>query len=55
MTIPITAKNPVDAIMLMDFFYQVEVAATLAEYINYITPVPAVPAGDPAARGGGDR
>jgi spermidine/putrescine transport system substrate-binding protein len=41
MTIPITAKNPVDAIMLMDFFYQVDVAATLAEYINYITPVPA--------------
>ncbi len=41
MTIPITAQNPVDAIMLMDYFYQVEVAATLAEYINYITPVPA--------------
>ncbi len=41
MTIPITATNPVDAIMLMDYFYQVEVAATLAEYINYITPVPA--------------
>jgi spermidine/putrescine transport system substrate-binding protein len=41
MTIPITATNPVDAIMLMDFFYEVENAATLAEYINYITPVPA--------------
>ena len=41
MTIPITAQNPVDAIMLMDYFYDVEVAATLAEYINYITPVPA--------------
>ena len=40
MTIPITAKNPVDAITLMDFFYQTEIAATLAEYINYITPVP---------------
>ncbi|HEX6870089.1 MAG TPA: extracellular solute-binding protein, partial [Micromonosporaceae bacterium] len=38
--IPITAPNPVDAITLIDFFYQVEVAATLAEYINYITPVP---------------
>jgi spermidine/putrescine transport system substrate-binding protein len=40
MTIPVTAKNPVDAITLMDYFYQPEVAATLAEYINYITPVP---------------
>ncbi|GAA2902436.1 polyamine-binding lipoprotein [Actinoplanes cyaneus] len=41
MTIPITAANPVDAIMLMDFFYEVENAATLAEYINYVCPVPA--------------
>jgi spermidine/putrescine transport system substrate-binding protein len=40
MAIPITASNPVDAIMLMDFFFEVENAATLAEYINYITPVP---------------
>ena len=40
MTIPITAKNPVDAIMLMDFFYEVENAASLAEYINYVCPVP---------------
>jgi spermidine/putrescine transport system substrate-binding protein len=41
MAIPYTAENPVDAIRLMDFFYDPEVAATLAEYINYITPVPA--------------
>ncbi|MEV4461230.1 spermidine/putrescine ABC transporter substrate-binding protein, partial [Microbispora sp. NPDC049633] len=41
MTIPKTATNPVDAIMLMDFFYDVNVAAQLAEYINYVTPVPA--------------
>ena len=41
MTIPITAANPVDAIMMMDFFYEVENAATLAEYINYVCPVPA--------------
>jgi spermidine/putrescine transport system substrate-binding protein len=34
MTIPITAANPVDALMAMDFFYGVEIAATLAEYIN---------------------
>ncbi len=38
MRIPITAKNPVDALELMDFFYQLEIAATLAEYINYIMP-----------------
>jgi spermidine/putrescine transport system substrate-binding protein len=44
MTIPITAKNPVDALMLMDFFYEVENSATLAEYINYVCPVPAAQA-----------
>jgi spermidine/putrescine transport system substrate-binding protein len=41
MTIPITAKAPVDAITLIDFFYQPEIAAALAEYINYVCPVPA--------------
>ncbi|GID28314.1 polyamine ABC transporter substrate-binding protein [Paractinoplanes brasiliensis] len=41
MTIPITAQNPVDALMMMDFFYEIENAATLAEYINYVCPVPA--------------
>ncbi|MUL43981.1 spermidine/putrescine ABC transporter substrate-binding protein [Streptomonospora sp. PA3] len=40
MMIPFTAKNPVDALMLMDFFYDPEIAAGLTEYINYITPVP---------------
>jgi spermidine/putrescine transport system substrate-binding protein len=30
--------------MLMDFFYEVENAATLAEYINYVCPVPAAQA-----------
>ncbi|MCY1141136.1 spermidine/putrescine ABC transporter substrate-binding protein [Actinoplanes sp. Pm04-4] len=43
-TIPITAKNPVDAIMAMDFFYEVANASTLAEYINYVCPVPAAQA-----------
>jgi spermidine/putrescine transport system substrate-binding protein len=38
--IPITAANPVDAIMAIDFFYRPEIAATLAEYIGYVTPVP---------------
>jgi spermidine/putrescine transport system substrate-binding protein len=39
--IPITAQNPLDAIKLIDFFYQVENAATLAEFISYVCPVPA--------------
>ncbi|CAM3623007.1 spermidine/putrescine ABC transporter substrate-binding protein [Nocardiopsis rhodophaea] len=38
--IPVTAKNPVDALMLMDFLYEPEIAAGLTEYITYITPVP---------------
>ena len=42
MMIPHTAANPVDALMLMDFLYEPEVAAGLAEYINYIPPVPEV-------------
>jgi spermidine/putrescine transport system substrate-binding protein len=41
MTIPITAKNPVDAIELMDFFYRVDNAASLEEFIGYVSPVPA--------------
>ncbi|MFF5296002.1 polyamine ABC transporter substrate-binding protein [Paractinoplanes globisporus] len=41
MTIPITAKAPVDAITLIDFFYGVDIAASLANYINYVCPVPA--------------
>ncbi|MBX6382938.1 MAG: spermidine/putrescine ABC transporter substrate-binding protein [Microbispora sp.] len=58
MTIPKTAANPVDAIMLMDFFYDVNVAAHLAEYINYVTPVPAakdVIAADAAKASGDDK
>lgn len=41
MMIPKTAEHPVDALMLMDFFYDPKIAASLAEYINYVTPVPA--------------
>jgi spermidine/putrescine transport system substrate-binding protein len=58
MMIPITAANPVDAIMLMDFFYDPKIAASLAEYINYITPVPAAQAiikSDAAAATGDDK
>jgi spermidine/putrescine transport system substrate-binding protein len=40
MMIPKTAQSPLDALTLMDFFYDPKVAASLAEYINYITPVP---------------
>lgn len=39
--IPITATAPLDAIMLIDFFYQVATQASLTEYINYVSPVPA--------------
>jgi spermidine/putrescine transport system substrate-binding protein len=42
--IPVTAANPVDALTLIDFFYQVDIAASLAEYINYVCPVPAAQA-----------
>jgi spermidine/putrescine transport system substrate-binding protein len=41
-TIPITAVNPVDAITLIDFFYRIPIQASLTEYINYVSPVPAV-------------
>jgi spermidine/putrescine transport system substrate-binding protein len=40
MMIPKYAQNPVDAMMLMDWFYSPEIAAMLTEAINYITPVP---------------
>jgi spermidine/putrescine transport system substrate-binding protein len=40
MMIPKYTQNPVDAIMLMDWFYRPDVAAMLTESINYITAVP---------------
>ncbi|MEP7055110.1 MAG: spermidine/putrescine ABC transporter substrate-binding protein [Actinomycetota bacterium] len=39
MCIPAKAKHPLDAITYMDYVYQPEVAAVMAESINYITPV----------------
>ncbi len=42
--IPVTAKSPLDAITLIDYFYKVDIAASLAEYINYVCPVPAAQA-----------
>jgi spermidine/putrescine transport system substrate-binding protein len=41
MCIPLNAKHPVDAIMMMNFVYKPEVAAGLTDYIQYISPVPA--------------
>ena len=40
MCIPNGAQHPVDAITYMDYVYRPAVAATLAENIDYITPVP---------------
>ncbi|MGZ4458165.1 MAG: polyamine ABC transporter substrate-binding protein [Nocardioidaceae bacterium] len=34
------AQNPVSAMQLMDFYYQPKLAAEVAEYNNYISPVP---------------
>jgi spermidine/putrescine transport system substrate-binding protein len=42
MCIPTRAEHPLDAMTYMDYVYQPEIADMLAEYINYITPVPAV-------------
>jgi spermidine/putrescine transport system substrate-binding protein len=42
MCIPKGAANPVDALMLMDYLYQPAVAAELDEFIQFVTPVPAV-------------
>jgi spermidine/putrescine transport system substrate-binding protein len=41
MMIPRRAQNPVDAMMLMDWYYRPEIAAMLTEAINFIPPVPA--------------
>jgi spermidine/putrescine transport system substrate-binding protein len=44
MCIPAHASHPRDAMTYMDWVYQPEIAAALADYINYITPVPATQA-----------
>lgn len=41
MMIPYTSEAPVDALRLMDFLLDPEIAAGLTEYINYVSPVPA--------------
>lgn len=42
MCIPAQAQHPVDAIMLMDYVYQPRIAANIAEWVDYMTPVPEV-------------
>jgi spermidine/putrescine transport system substrate-binding protein len=44
MCIPAHANNPVGALMLMDHYYDPQVAALLTEYNNYVGPVPAAKA-----------
>ncbi len=41
MCIPQGATNPVGAMMLMDWYFQPDIAAALTEYNNYVSPVPA--------------
>ena len=41
MCIPRNAQHPVDATMMMNYVYEPEIAAQIAEYVNYICPVPA--------------
>ncbi|MCV0402912.1 MAG: spermidine/putrescine ABC transporter substrate-binding protein [Chloroflexi bacterium] len=40
MAIPKGAEHPNDALAMMDYVYRPEVAAQVAEWVNYITPVP---------------
>lgn len=40
MMIPKYAQNPMDAMLLMDWYYQPQIAAQLTESINYISAVP---------------
>jgi spermidine/putrescine transport system substrate-binding protein len=51
-------ENPVSSMMLMDYYYEPKVAAEVAEYVNYITPVPSaqqVVKQDAAAASGKDK
>jgi spermidine/putrescine transport system substrate-binding protein len=40
MAIPKGAQHPVDAITFMDYVYKPEIAAMIAAYVAYVTPVP---------------
>ena len=41
MLIPLHAKHPVDALKWINYYYQPKVAAQVADWVNYVTPVPA--------------
>jgi spermidine/putrescine transport system substrate-binding protein len=41
MMIPAGAENPVDALALMDFVYRPRIAGLIADWVWYVTPVPA--------------
>jgi spermidine/putrescine transport system substrate-binding protein len=41
MAIPLYAKHPVDALAWMNFYYQPKIAAEVADWVNYLCPVPA--------------
>jgi spermidine/putrescine transport system substrate-binding protein len=41
MCIPLHAKHPRDAMTYMDYVYDPKIQALIADYVNYITPVPA--------------
>jgi spermidine/putrescine transport system substrate-binding protein len=41
MCIPLHAQHPVDAIMMMNFVYQPAISAEMADFIWYVSPVPA--------------
>lgn len=40
MLIPLHAKHPVDALKWINYYYQPKVAAEVADWVNYVTPVP---------------
>jgi spermidine/putrescine transport system substrate-binding protein len=40
MLVPQGAENPVDALTLMDYVYQPDVATMIAEWVLYMSPVP---------------
>ena len=41
MMIPLHATNPLSALAWMNFYYTPKIAGEVADYVNYITPVPA--------------
>jgi spermidine/putrescine transport system substrate-binding protein len=41
MMIPMNARHPVDAMTFMDFVYRPDIAAMIADWVWYVSPVPA--------------